>query len=89
MHCRQEFPQFPQFALPSSRVQGDRMWLQSSVIPTGAERSEAERRDLFLLMRRQKRSLDYAALRAAPLGMTGRLVKCDSPTSEVECTPPK
>jgi DNA-binding NarL/FixJ family response regulator len=39
-------------------------------IPTGAERSEAQRRDLFCCRVRKKRSLDYAALWAAPLGMT-------------------
>jgi hypothetical protein len=41
-----------------------------AVIPTGAERSEAKRRDLFSRRRRQKRSLDYANLRVASLGMT-------------------
>src|SRR6266545_7443979 len=41
------------------------------VIPTGAERSEAEWRDLFCRCVDQNRSLDYAALRAASLGMTG------------------
>jgi hypothetical protein len=51
---------------------------KDSVIPTGAERSacpersrrEAEWRDLFCCLDSKKRSLDYAALRAASLGMT-------------------
>src|SRR5260221_14160484 len=41
------------------------------VIPTGAERSEAQWRDLFCRCVDQNRSLDDAALRAASLGMTG------------------
>jgi hypothetical protein len=41
-----------------------------SVIPTGAERSEAHWRDLFCCCVGKKRSLDCAALRAASLGMT-------------------
>jgi hypothetical protein len=41
-----------------------------SVIPTGAERSEAQWRDLFCRCVDKRRSLDCAALRAAPLGMT-------------------
>jgi hypothetical protein len=40
------------------------------VIPTGTERSEVERRDLFLCPGDKKRSLDYAALWAASLGIT-------------------
>src|SRR3954471_2144221 len=47
---------------------------QTPVIPTGAERSEAEWRDLFCRCIHKKRSLDCAALRAASLGMTERLV---------------
>jgi hypothetical protein len=47
--------------------------INNAVIPTEAERSEAQWRDLFLSMRRQNRSLDYASLRDAPLGMTGKL----------------
>ena len=43
---------------------------QNSVIPTGAERSEAQWRDLFGRLGDKKRSLDYAALWAASLGMT-------------------
>jgi hypothetical protein len=43
---------------------------QITVIPTGAERSEAQWRDLFCRYADKKRSLDYAALRAASLGMT-------------------
>ena len=43
---------------------------KTSVIPTGAERSEAQRRDLFCCFGNKKRSLDYAALWAASLGMT-------------------
>jgi hypothetical protein len=43
---------------------------QNSVIPTGAERSEAQWRDLFLCFGDKRRSLGYAALRAASLGMT-------------------
>jgi hypothetical protein len=35
------------------------------------ERSEAEPRDLLLGCFRLNRSLHYAALRAAPVGMTG------------------
>ena len=35
------------------------------------ERSEAEPRDLFFGFCREKRSLHYAALRAASVGMTG------------------
>jgi hypothetical protein len=42
---------------------------KTSVIQTGAERSEAQWRDLFWL-RRQEGSLDYAARWAASLGMT-------------------
>jgi hypothetical protein len=41
------------------------------VIPTGAERSEAQWRDLFCSLGDKKRSLDYAAPWAASLGMTG------------------
>jgi hypothetical protein len=44
--------------------------IKTSVIPTGAERSEAQWRDLFSCLGDKKRSLDYAALRAASLGMT-------------------
>jgi hypothetical protein len=40
------------------------------VIPTEAERSEAKWRDLSLLVVDQEGSLDYAARRAATLGMT-------------------
>jgi hypothetical protein len=40
------------------------------VIPTGAERSEAQWRDLFCRPGDKRRSLDYAALWAASLGMT-------------------
>ena len=43
---------------------------KNSVIPTGAERSEAQWRDLFCCHGDKKRSLGYAALQAAPLGMT-------------------
>ena len=41
-----------------------------SVIPTGAERSEAQWRDLFCLATAKTRSLDFAARWAASLGMT-------------------
>jgi hypothetical protein len=44
--------------------------IEISVIPTGAERSEAQWRDLFERSVDKKRSLDYARW-AAPLGMTG------------------
>jgi len=44
---------------------------KNSVIPTGAERSEAQWRDLFCCLGNMKRSLDYAARWAASLGMTG------------------
>jgi hypothetical protein len=44
----------------------------TTVIPTGAERSEASWRDLFCGFGNKNRSLDYAALRAASLGMTAR-----------------
>jgi hypothetical protein len=40
------------------------------VIPAGAERSEAEWRDLFCCSADKTRSLDCAALWAASLGMT-------------------
>jgi hypothetical protein len=43
---------------------------KNSVIPTGAERSEAQWRDLFCCFGDKKRSLDYAARWAASLGMT-------------------
>ena len=43
---------------------------KNSVIPTEAERSEAQWRDLFLCFSDKKRSLDYAAPWAASLGMT-------------------
>jgi len=43
---------------------------QTTVIPTGAERSEAQWRDLFCRVDAKKRSLDYAARWAASLGMT-------------------
>ncbi len=43
---------------------------KNSVIPTEAERSEAQRRDLFCCLRDKMRSLDYAARWAASLGMT-------------------
>jgi hypothetical protein len=43
---------------------------KNSVIPTEAERSEAQRRDLFYCLRDKMRSLDYAARWAASLGMT-------------------
>jgi hypothetical protein len=43
---------------------------KNSVIPTGAERSEAQWRDLFCCFGGKRRSLDYAALWAASLGMT-------------------
>jgi hypothetical protein len=50
---------------------------KNSVIPTGAERSEAQWRDLFCCFGDKKRSLDYAApfdfargKLAASLGMT-------------------
>jgi hypothetical protein len=52
---------------------------KNSVIPTGAERSEAQWRDLFCCLDEKRRSLDYAALRAALLGMTEFLVTCDRP----------
>jgi hypothetical protein len=45
---------------------------KNSVIPTGAERSEAQWRDLFWRLGDKKRSLGYAALWAASLGMTGK-----------------
>ena len=41
-----------------------------SVIPTGAERSEAQWRDLFCCLADKTRSLGYAAPWAASLGMT-------------------
>ena len=44
--------------------------IKNSVIPTGAERSEAQWRDLFCCSGDKKRSLDYAARWAASLGMT-------------------
>jgi hypothetical protein len=44
--------------------------IKISVIPTGAERSEAQWRDLFERCVDKKRSLDYAARWAASLGMT-------------------
>jgi hypothetical protein len=43
---------------------------KTSVIPTGAERSEAQWRDLFYCLGDKRRSLDYAAPWAASLGMT-------------------
>ena len=43
---------------------------KNSVIPTGAERSEAQWRDLFCCFGDKKRSLDCAARWAASLGMT-------------------
>ena len=43
---------------------------KNSVIPTGAERSEAQWRDLFCCLGDKKRSLGYAAPWAASLGMT-------------------
>jgi hypothetical protein len=43
---------------------------KNSVIPTEAERSEAQRRDLFCCLQDKRRSLDYAARWAASLGMT-------------------
>jgi hypothetical protein len=42
------------------------------VIPTGAERSEAQWRDLLFCPADKRRSLDYAAPWAASLGMTGK-----------------
>ena len=52
---------------------------KTPVIPTGAERSEAQWRDLFCCLGNMKRSLDYAApldfargRLAASLGMTGQ-----------------
>ena len=52
---------------------------KNSVIPTEAERSEAQRRDLFCCLGDKKRSLGYAApldfargKLAASLGMTGK-----------------
>src|SRR5262245_34856060 len=48
-------------ALPAYKF----LWLPISVIPTGAERSEAKWRDLFCRSADKNRSLDYAALRAA------------------------
>ncbi len=44
--------------------------IKNVVIPTGAERSETQRRDLFCCLGDKKRSLDYAARWAASLGMT-------------------
>jgi hypothetical protein len=41
----------------------------AAVIPTEAERSEAQWRDLFCCRTEKARSLDYAALWAASLGM--------------------
>jgi hypothetical protein len=55
---------------------------KTSVIPTGAERSEAQWRDLFWCLGSKKRSLDYAALWAASLGMTEWIVICDSPAHQ-------
>ena len=43
---------------------------KNSVIPTGAERSEAQWKDLFCCFGDKTRSLDYGALGAASLGMT-------------------
>ena len=43
---------------------------KNPVIPTGAERSEAQWRDLLLCFGGKRRSLDYAARWAASLGMT-------------------
>jgi hypothetical protein len=51
-----------------------------TVIPTEAERSEAQWRDLFCCRVGKRRSLDFATLRVAPLGMTVR--------EEVLCSPP-
>jgi len=45
-------------------------YLIISVIPTEAERSEAQWRDLFCCFGDKTRSLDYAAPWAASLGMT-------------------
>jgi hypothetical protein len=44
-----------------------------TVIPTGAERSEAKWRDLFCRRVGKNRSLDDAALWAASLGMTEKM----------------
>ena len=44
--------------------------IKNFVIPTEAERSEAEWRDLFCCSCDKRRSLDYAARWAASLGMT-------------------
>ena len=50
---------------------------KNSVIPTGAERNEAQRRDLFSCPDDKTRSLGYAA-RWASLGMT-ECFQCDGP----------
>ena len=47
------------------------MTLNFAVIPTGAR--SAKWRDLFCCCVDEKRSLGYAALRAASLGMTGKI----------------
>ncbi len=44
--------------------------MQTPVTPTGGERSEPKRRDLFCCRIDKNRSVDCAALWAAPLGMT-------------------
>jgi len=56
----------------------------NSVIPSGAERSEVQSRDLSLLRWRQERSLDYAARRAASLGMTAFFVEWECHWAEGE-----
>jgi len=41
------------------------------VIPSEAAQGAAQSRDLFLSTHRQNRSLHFASLRSAPVGMTG------------------
>jgi hypothetical protein len=59
-------------AIVGKRLRSSRdQWVApTSVIPTGAERSEAKWKDLLLSSRRQEQVPDFAVLRAASLGMT-------------------
>jgi hypothetical protein len=54
-----------------------------SVIPSEAAQGAAQSRDLFMLPKQQNRSLHYASLRSAPVGMTEFFVKRDGPAFDV------
>jgi len=73
------YPQRPSARVPFPSLGMAFAYGTNIVIPTGAARSEAQWRDLSCCAVSKTRSLGYAALWAAPLGMTVIFATCECP----------